>query len=200
MREHLGYATVAILGAVRQGHRFGLDIMRQTGLPSGTVYPTLARAERSGLVRSRWEDSRHRRPRGDVRDGATTSSRPPATSRWPAAPERLDALTWPARRAFRKARPMIRVARFIIRASARLVPPDLRRDWTEQWLGELLGARRRIRTARRPRQLLAFALGAPRHAIVEAVDDWTIERHRPRRPGPPRSGSPASPGSPSSAS
>ena len=31
MREHLGSATVAILGAVRQGHRFGLDVMRHTG-------------------------------------------------------------------------------------------------------------------------------------------------------------------------
>lgn len=55
MREPLGYATIAVLGALTAGARFGLDIMRETGLPSGTVYPTLARAERSGYVRGRWE-------------------------------------------------------------------------------------------------------------------------------------------------
>ena len=67
MREHLGYATVAILGAVKQGHRFGLDIMRQTGLPSGTVYPMLRRLEREGLVRANWEDP----------ETARTEQRPP---------------------------------------------------------------------------------------------------------------------------
>lgn len=29
--------------------------MRVTGFPSGTVYPTLTRAEASGLVRAKWE-------------------------------------------------------------------------------------------------------------------------------------------------
>src|SRR6187397_781344 len=104
MREHLGYATVAILGAVKQGHRFGLDIMRQTGLPSGTVYPTLARAERSGLVRSQWEDrdtaDREARPRR--RHYRLTAAGDTALTH---AAQRLDALTWPARQAFRKARP-----------------------------------------------------------------------------------------------
>jgi PadR family transcriptional regulator, regulatory protein PadR len=103
MRDHLGYATVAILGAVKQGHRFGLDIMRQTGLPSGTVYPTLARAERSGLVRSRWEDretaDREARPRR--RHYQLTAAGDTALGR---AARRLDALTWPARRQVRKAR------------------------------------------------------------------------------------------------
>ena len=103
MREPLGYATVAILGAIRQGNRFGLDIMRQTGLPSGTVYPTLSRAERSGLVRSRWEDrdaaDREARPRR--RNYQLTASGEAALAR---AARRLDALTLPARRAFRKAR------------------------------------------------------------------------------------------------
>src|SRR5688500_16121663 len=55
MREQLGYATIAVLGALTKQPRFGLDIMRETGLPSGTVYPTLARAERAGFVRGRWE-------------------------------------------------------------------------------------------------------------------------------------------------
>ena len=55
MREQLGYATIAVLGTLTREPRFGLDIMRETGLPSGTVYPTLARAERAGYVRGRWE-------------------------------------------------------------------------------------------------------------------------------------------------
>lgn len=55
MRAQLGYATVAVLGALTRGPRFGLDIMRETGLPSGTVYPTLSRAERAGYVKGRWE-------------------------------------------------------------------------------------------------------------------------------------------------
>ncbi len=55
MREQLGYATIAVLGTLTVEPRFGLDIMRETGLPSGTVYPTLARAERAGFVRGRWE-------------------------------------------------------------------------------------------------------------------------------------------------
>ena len=51
----LGAATVAILKALQEGHRFGLDMMDATGLPSGTVYPTLARMEDRGYVRSQWE-------------------------------------------------------------------------------------------------------------------------------------------------
>lgn len=52
----LGAATVAVLQAIRAGHRFGLDIMDATGLPSGTVYPTLARMEARAYVDSEWED------------------------------------------------------------------------------------------------------------------------------------------------
>ena len=52
----LGAATVAILKSTQDGHRFGLDIMDATGLPSGTVYPTLARMEARGYVESEWED------------------------------------------------------------------------------------------------------------------------------------------------
>jgi PadR family transcriptional regulator PadR len=54
----LGAATVAILKATQEGHRFGLDIMDATGLPSGTVYPTLARMEARAFVESEWEDER----------------------------------------------------------------------------------------------------------------------------------------------
>jgi DNA-binding PadR family transcriptional regulator len=55
MGRQLGYATVAILRAVRDGYGYGTDIMDRTGLPSGTVYPTLSRMDERGYLRSRWE-------------------------------------------------------------------------------------------------------------------------------------------------
>lgn len=55
MRRRIGYATALVFQSVASGNRFGLDVMRDTGLPSGTVYPTLTRAEASGFVRGRWE-------------------------------------------------------------------------------------------------------------------------------------------------
>ncbi len=36
--------------------RYGLRLMQDTGLPSGTLYPILARLERAGWVESRWEE------------------------------------------------------------------------------------------------------------------------------------------------
>lgn len=36
--------------------RYGLDLMGESGLPSGTLYPILARLERAGWVRAQWED------------------------------------------------------------------------------------------------------------------------------------------------
>ncbi|MBL7258459.1 PadR family transcriptional regulator [Paractinoplanes lichenicola] len=35
--------------------RYGLELMQESGLPSGTLYPILARLERAGWVESRWE-------------------------------------------------------------------------------------------------------------------------------------------------
>ncbi|HLJ98830.1 MAG TPA: PadR family transcriptional regulator [Streptosporangiaceae bacterium] len=35
--------------------RYGLDLCAETGLPSGTIYPILARLERIGWVDSDWE-------------------------------------------------------------------------------------------------------------------------------------------------
>jgi len=67
MGRQLGYATVAILRAVRDGYGYGTDIMDRTGLPSGTVYPTLSRMDERGYLRSRWEKREtadaERRPR-----------------------------------------------------------------------------------------------------------------------------------------
>ncbi len=36
--------------------RYGLDLMRDTGLASGTLYPILVRLERAGWVEAEWED------------------------------------------------------------------------------------------------------------------------------------------------
>jgi DNA-binding PadR family transcriptional regulator len=58
MPRRLGQATIAILKALRQGGRYGLDLMDRTGLPSGTVYPTLVRMEERGFIRGLWEDAR----------------------------------------------------------------------------------------------------------------------------------------------
>jgi DNA-binding PadR family transcriptional regulator len=65
--RRLGYATVAVLRAIAQGARYGLDIMDATGLSSGTVYPTLTRMENRGLLSAAWESNtialREGRPR-----------------------------------------------------------------------------------------------------------------------------------------
>ena len=58
MRTRIGFATATIFQWLARGTGFGLDIMRETGLPSGTVYPTLSRAEDAGLVRGKWEPRR----------------------------------------------------------------------------------------------------------------------------------------------
>ena len=49
---------MAVLHAVASRHRFGFDIIEETGLTSGTVYPTLDKLEEQGLLRSQWEDGR----------------------------------------------------------------------------------------------------------------------------------------------
>ena len=48
--------TVAVMRALSEGVTYGFDVMDATGLPSGTVYPILARLERRALVSSSWED------------------------------------------------------------------------------------------------------------------------------------------------
>ena len=58
MPRPLGITSLRILGAIRDGVAYGLEIVTSTGMPSGTVYPTLGRLKKSGLVRARWEDQR----------------------------------------------------------------------------------------------------------------------------------------------
>lgn len=58
MPRPLGLTSLRILAAVRDGDAYGLELVARTGLPSGTVYPTLGRLKRSGLVVARWESQR----------------------------------------------------------------------------------------------------------------------------------------------
>ncbi len=51
----LGYATLAVLQALADGHHYGFGVIDHTGLASGTVYPALSTLERKRLVESRWE-------------------------------------------------------------------------------------------------------------------------------------------------
>ncbi len=52
----LTYPTATVLLAIRNGHRYGFDIMDATGLPDGTVYPLLRRLERRGVLEGKWEE------------------------------------------------------------------------------------------------------------------------------------------------
>ena len=63
----LGFATVSILQAIRSGHRYGSEIMEETGLGGGSIYKLLHRLEQKRMIAGVWEDSeiaeRDRRPR-----------------------------------------------------------------------------------------------------------------------------------------
>lgn len=82
MPRPLGITSLRILAAIRDGSTYGLDIVAATGLPSGTVYPTLGRLKNGRLVQSKWEDQRvaeregrpRRRYYALTRDGARTLS------------------------------------------------------------------------------------------------------------------------------
>jgi PadR family transcriptional regulator, regulatory protein PadR len=48
--------VAATLLADPTADRYGLDLIRATGLPSGTLYPLLERLQRAGWVEAHWED------------------------------------------------------------------------------------------------------------------------------------------------
>ncbi|HEY3009773.1 MAG TPA: PadR family transcriptional regulator [Micromonosporaceae bacterium] len=48
--------VVSAMLADPAAERYGLDLMQDTGLASGTLYPILVRLERAGWVESHWED------------------------------------------------------------------------------------------------------------------------------------------------
>ncbi|MFC8846043.1 MULTISPECIES: PadR family transcriptional regulator [unclassified Micromonospora] len=78
----IGKATVDVLAVLLDSDqpRWGLEIIKLTGRPSGSVYPLLDRLERADWVTSRWDDDSDRRgPRRRMyqltADGATEARR-----------------------------------------------------------------------------------------------------------------------------
>ncbi|MGN6741729.1 MAG: PadR family transcriptional regulator [Amnibacterium sp.] len=69
LRGHLELLVLAALARTGPSHGYGLisamrdDSGGEFDLPEGTVYPTLHRLERSGLVASDWDESGARRRR-----------------------------------------------------------------------------------------------------------------------------------------
>ena len=55
MAPRLTRPTALVLRSLARGVRHGFDVLDDTGLESGTVYPILRRLEDAGCVRSRWE-------------------------------------------------------------------------------------------------------------------------------------------------
>lgn len=55
--RRLSITAVSVLQAIADGYQYGFDIIDQTQLPSGTVYPALGRLDRDGLVKSAWENA-----------------------------------------------------------------------------------------------------------------------------------------------
>jgi PadR family transcriptional regulator PadR len=64
MRPRLTRPTTLVLLALSRGVRHGFDILDDTGLESGTVYPILRRLEDAGCVRSRWEPAERAQAEG----------------------------------------------------------------------------------------------------------------------------------------
>jgi PadR family transcriptional regulator PadR len=55
----LTMTVAAVLAAFLEdpaADRYGLDLMRATGQPSGTLYPILVRLERAGWLDAQWEE------------------------------------------------------------------------------------------------------------------------------------------------
>jgi PadR family transcriptional regulator PadR len=55
----LTFQTLQVLRALLDdpvGEHYGLEISRESGLPTGSIYPILARLEAAGLATSAWED------------------------------------------------------------------------------------------------------------------------------------------------
>lgn len=54
----LSHTAALILQTVDNGCSYGFDIMEETGLPSGTVYPALRRMETEGWITAQWESDK----------------------------------------------------------------------------------------------------------------------------------------------
>ncbi|MGD2121758.1 MAG: helix-turn-helix transcriptional regulator [Gemmatimonadota bacterium] len=56
-KKNLSLGSVMVLHALARGFKYGFDIMEETGLTSGTIYPALDRLETLGFARSEWEEA-----------------------------------------------------------------------------------------------------------------------------------------------
>ena len=70
--RRLTITAVCVLQAIADGYQYGFDIIDQTELPSGTVYPALGRLERDGFVKSAWENEQTRTPTAGRRAAITS--------------------------------------------------------------------------------------------------------------------------------
>lgn len=57
-KREMSLGTVMVLHALARGCPYGFDIMEETGLTSGTIYPALDRLEGLGFAVSEWEDGK----------------------------------------------------------------------------------------------------------------------------------------------
>lgn len=57
-KNEMSLGTVMVLHALARGCEYGFDVMEDTGLTSGTIYPALDRLESLGFAASEWEDPR----------------------------------------------------------------------------------------------------------------------------------------------
>jgi DNA-binding PadR family transcriptional regulator len=85
----IGKATVDVLAVLLESDRprWGLEIIKATGRPSGSVYPLLDRLDRAGWVTSQWDEEERRGPRRRLYlltpDGALEAQRICASRRAP---------------------------------------------------------------------------------------------------------------------
>ena len=64
---NLTCASGIVLESIAKGASYGFQIIEETGLPSGTVYPALRRLESAGLIRSDWESRKSEKSGGPAR-------------------------------------------------------------------------------------------------------------------------------------
>jgi PadR family transcriptional regulator, regulatory protein PadR len=79
------YAVLDALSAQPQAWRHGYDLMKETGLKAGTLYPLLIRLSEQGLLEAEWRPAQQpgRPPRHAyrlTRAGLALASAPPAAA------------------------------------------------------------------------------------------------------------------------
>jgi PadR family transcriptional regulator, regulatory protein PadR len=97
----IGKTTIDVLAVLLDSDqpRWGLEIIKLTGRPSGSVYPLLDRLERAGWVTSCWDDDNDRRgPRRRMyrltADGAAEARRVRARATARSATATTKSATW----------------------------------------------------------------------------------------------------------